>query len=627
MKKVLDFERIVPPSMRYKVIGIPQFKVIHQRSIRDLANFWGSEASRLTWVKKWDSVIVGSQYGARWFVGGLIDAYHNIVGKHKSTWVWDKPAIIWESEDGVAKVFTYSDLNNMVIRYSMALRGLGVKPGDWVMFYAPPLPEVIALALASVRLGAPFEFVFTGFGAMDLARRVIDRRPKVLVTVDAFPRRGKPITVKSTVDKALGIAKASPRVIIISRMGVDVNVVQGRDSFIDEVPTADPGEDYVAESTHPLFGLHAGYDDDIGLITHGVGGYLVQTYSTTRWMGLRPHDTYFCTVLPGWITGITYVIFGPFMIGSTVVLYEGGPDYPHWDRWWSILERYAVTVFLTTSAALRLLSRQDPDLLMSHNLDMLRLILTTAEPLESSIWRWTYQYVGTGTVPTIDSLPGKLSGRIPVVHMFIQSELGTFVTGSLPNYTFVPLTPGSVGPPMPGFDIDVVNADGNPVRDSVGYMVIKSPWPAMPIEYTEHYVRKWVNGVYFVGDYAVMNRDMYIYPLGRVDGVMKVNGYRISPGEVERAIESLPWVRRAVVAGMLDELKFESPIAVVEGSGGSQDEVRRVVRELVGPIAEPAKVIIVNELPGMGKDELRRMLKEHLWGLRKHEIIERLLRG
>ncbi len=452
IRRVFNPERIVPPSMRYKVIGIPQFKVVHQRSVRDLINFWSSEAKQLIWERAWNYVMVGDHYNTRWFVGGLIDAYRNIVGKHKSTWVWDKPAIIWESEEGITRVYTYSDLNEMVIKYSSILRGLGVGPHDWVMFYAPPMPEVIALALASVRLGAPFEFVFTGFGgALDLARRISDRKPKVLITVDAFPRRGgKPITVKSTVDKALSAINHNLKVLIINRMSVNVGVVQGRDLYIDEAPTLDAGEDYVADSTHPLFGLHIGYDEDLGLITHGVGGYLVQTYSTTRWMGLRPHDTYFCTVLPGWITGITYVVFGPFMIGSTVVLYEGGPDYPHWDRWWSILERYAVTVFLTTGAALRILSRQDPNLLLSHNLDMLRLILTTAEPpLEASVWRWTYQFVGTGgTVPTIDSLPSKLSGRIPVVHMFIQSELGTFVTGSLPNYTFVPLVPGSVGPPQ-----------------------------------------------------------------------------------------------------------------------------------------------------------------------------------
>lgn len=252
--------------------------------------------------------------------------------------------------------------------------------------------------------------MFTGFGALDLARRIIDRKPKVLITVDAFPRRGgRPVIVKSTVDKALNAINHNPKVVIINRMNVDASIAQGRDLYIDEVPTLDAGEDYVADSVHPLFGLHVGYDEDLGLITHGVGGYLVQTYSTTRWMGgLRPHDTYFCTVLPGWITGITYVLFGPFMIGSTVVLYEGGPDYPHWDRWWSILERYAVTVFLTTGAALRMLSRQDPNLLLSHNLDMLRLILTTAEPpLEASVWRWTYQFVGTGTVPPHNRLTPK----------------------------------------------------------------------------------------------------------------------------------------------------------------------------------------------------------------------------
>jgi acetyl-CoA synthetase len=307
-----------------------------------------------------------------------------------------------------------------------------------------------------------------------------------------------------------------------------------------------------------------------------------------------------------------------------MVIYEGGPDYPHWDRWWSILERYAVTVFLTTGGALRILSRQDVGLLRAHNLDMLRLVLTTAEPLEVSVWRWAYEYVGTGTVPTIDSIPSKLSGRVPIIHMFIQSEFGTFVTGSLPNYTFVPLVPGSVGPPMPGFDFDVVDGLGNSVRSTVGYLVTRSPWPAMPIEYPIEFVRRWVNGVYYVGDYALMDYDMNIYAVGRSDAVMKINGYRVSPGDLESALRKVPGVRRVVVAGSLDEQKFEVPFVLIEGDV-DETTVRRVIRAEVGPIADPGRVVITRELPDIPVDELRMRLKQHLWGIVEDPVIKGLI--
>jgi acetyl-CoA synthetase len=443
LREIYSDERVVPPLFKYKTISLAQYLWIYKDSLRP--EFWAGEAAQLLWERRWTKVLEGEPPAVRWFPDGLLSPYRNIVGRHEGTWIWEKPALIWRGEEGVTRVLTYSDLDGMAKSYSGVLKALGVDKGDWVMFYAPPTPEIVALMLAAVRLGAPVEPVFTGFGYGDLAARVDDTKPKLLVTVDAFPRRGKPIKVKETVDKALGLAKWRPKVLVVERMGVDVKLVEGRDHRLEDV-RAEPAEEAVVESTHPLFGLHVGYDGGLGLVVHGVGGYLTQTYATTRWMGLRPRDTYFCTVLPGWITGVTYVLFGPLMVGSTVVVYEGGPDYPHWDVWWSVIEDYAVTVFLTTVGALRVLSRQDPELLKGHNLDTLKLILTTAEPMEVKYWKWAYHYVGTGTVSSIDSLPEKLSGRIPVIHMFIQTELGTFATGSLPNYTFVPIAPGSVGP-------------------------------------------------------------------------------------------------------------------------------------------------------------------------------------
>ncbi|MGC9131494.1 MAG: AMP-binding protein [Pyrobaculum sp.] len=601
-------ERVVPPLFRYKTIGAAEYEKIYRESLR--LGFWEKEADALIWERRWDKALEGEPPAVRWFVGSRLSPYRNVVGRHRGSWIWDKLALVWRGEEGVIKAYTYGDLDSLVDRYAGVLKAAGAGLGDWVMFYAPPTPEVVALMLAAVKIGAPFEPVFTGFGYGDLAMRVEDRRPKVLVTVDAFPRRGRPVRVKDVVDRALRISTWRPRVLVVERMGVEVDMERGRDYYIDEVGAA-PAEEAVVESSHPLFGLHVGYEEGLGFVGHGAGGYLVQTYATTRWMGLRPRDTYFCTVLPGWITGVTYVLFGPLMVGSTVVVYEGGPDYPNWDVWWGILEQHAVTVFLTTAGALRVLSRQDPELLKSHNLDMLKLILTTAEPLEVRYWRWAYQYVGTGTVPSIDSLPEKLSGRIPVIHMFIQTELGTFVTGSLPNYTFVPIAPGSVGPPMPGFYIDVVDDSGASVRGRPGQMVVKAPWPAMPVEYTKWYAERWIGGVYYIGDYVVMTEDMNIFPLGRSDAVLKVNGYRISPAVIEKAAMSTPDVEYAVAFAIRDPQKFEAPVVVYKGRA-QPDEVRRAVREYAGPIADPAKVIPVEEIPAADRRELRRLLKAYV---------------
>mgnify|MGYP001627050512 CR=1 FL=1 len=620
LKEVFTEERVIPPLFKYKTINFEQYKQIYKESLKP--EFWAKEAGNLLWERPWSVLIEGDPPATRWFVGGLLSPYKNILGRHAGNWIWDKIALIWRGEEGLIKAYTYSDLDNLVVKYSGVLKALGVEKGDWVMFYAPPTPEVIALMLAAVRIGAPIEPVFTGFGYGDLALRIDDRRPKLLVTVDAFPRRGRPIKVKDVVDKALKSVKHLPKVLVVRRMGIDVELRGGMDVVLDDVSPVN-AEEAVVESSHPLFGLHIGYDEGLGFIAHSTGGFLTQTYATTRWIGLRPRDTYFCTVLPGWITGVTYVLFGPFMVGSTVVIYEGGPDYPQWDIWWSILEEYAVTVFLTTAGALRVLSRQDPELLRAHNLDMLKLILTTAEPMETKYWRWAYQYVGTGTVPSIDSLPEKLSGRIPVIHMFIQTELGTFITGSLPNYTFVPIAPGSVGPPMPGFYIDVVDENGNSVRGARGWLVVKSPWPAMPVEYNEWYVKKWRGGVYYTGDYAVMSNDMNIIPLGRADTVMKVNGYRISPAMLEKAALLVVGVEDAVAFAVRDPQKFETPILIIKGNA-NPEEVRRVVRDFVGPIADPAKVIAVDNIPRINKVMLRQILKTYLWENFAEEALNKL---
>lgn len=603
---------VIPPSMKYKAVSIKEYIAYYLKSIEKPAEFWAEWGRRLRWIKPPSSAFDG----LRWFPDGVLNASLNVLDKHRGTFVWEKPGLIYETEEGDARVYAYADLHRMVEEFAGRLAGLGVGPGDGVLIYAPPLPEALAFAWAAARLGAPFEWVFTGWGHGFLAKRIRAVRPKALVTADAFPRRGRPIRVKDIADKAAAAAGWEGKMVVLRRMGVDVAWRQGRDLHVDEAPSAGRVEPYHAPSDHPLFALPASYDGGSdGSIVHGTGGYLVQTYATTAWMGLRPRDTYFCTVLPGWITGITYVLFGPFMVGSTVVVYEGGPDYPQWDRWWAILERYAVTVFLTTAGALRLLSKAGKDYIEAHNLDMLRLILTTAEPMEPEVWRWAYETAASGEAATYSYDPKYGRGRIPVIHFYITREVGTFFAGNLPNLIFTPIKPGTSGQPFPGFGLDVVDERGASARGRPGRVILKAPWPAAPVAGPPDYWSRWRGGVYYVGDYGVLDDEMYLTVLKRDDRVMKVNGYRISPGDIEEALRALG-VKAAVVA-VRDPQRVQAPVVLVEGDG---EAVKRAVREYVGPIAEPIAVFSVDSLEaalaaageGEGLEELKEALAPHL---------------
>jgi acetyl-CoA synthetase len=592
LRALATSERITPPSMKWKTVTPSEYRRVYEESIKDPYSFWSRVARGLKWAKPWSIIAEGSPPGVNWFIDGLINPYYNIIGKHRDTFVWSKPAIIWEGEEGDARVLTYSELDILVNRVSSALVNNGVKPGDWVLIYSPPLIEVIATALASVKIGAPFETVFTGFGYYELARRIREVQPRVVFTASGFPRRGKTIDTLSTVRKAVEASGFRGRVVVYERMGLPA-LRENEEGFMDFIR----GEhsvvsDFNARSNHPLFGLHVGYSSDYRLVVHGTGGFLVQVYATSHWIGLRPRDTYYCTVWPGWITGVSYVVFGPLMIGSTIVLYDGGPDYPSWDRWWRIIEDYSVTLFLTTSSALRLLSKRSGDLVSSRRLDTLRAILVTAEPLDPETWWWTYRFAGTSKTPLIDSIPDKLSGRIPVVNLYIQTETGTFITGNLVNYTFPPIAPGSAGTPIPGFDIRVVDSSGLEVVEAIGELVVKNPWPSMPIKYPAEYSEKWSQGYYRTGDYGYISSDGYVYILGRLDNVAKISGYRISPGAIENTLRETLKID-VKIHRVRDNERFEALVLEYRGSI-NPDEVKSAIRTMIGAISEPREVIKSN---------------------------------
>lgn len=613
----MNIERIIPPSMRFKAISLSEYRKVYNDSVNRLEEFWSREAENLTWKKKWSHHRTGEGPYTRWFTGGTLSPYENIIARHNNTSLWRKTALIYLDENGEAEAITFSRLDQTVKKLHCSLRGLGLKQGDWVAVYSPPTIPSFAFMLAAIRAGLPFEPIFTGFSPPEMYRRVKTRKAKALFVTAEYSRRGKTINVLSSAQEFLDKLSGSGVSVIIDGATRDGKYID-YSNFLAEGCSVDEA---VVESTSPLFGLHSGYEEDFRPITHPAAGFLVQAYSTSRWIGLRPRDTLFCTVWPGWITGVTYQLFGPLMLGSTILLYSGGPDWPRWSRWLDIIDSYAVTVFLTTGAAIRILSKQDPSIFKGKN-DTLREIIITAEPLEPVYWHWAYETLGMLPYPIIDSSPAK-GGSIPVVNMFIQSEIGTFITGNLVNYTFTHIEPGSVGPPIPGFALDIVDEHGNTVRGKPGRLVVKSPWPSMPLDAPREFYLSWTGGFYDTGDLAIMNDEGYIYPLGRRDSVLKVSGYRLSPGALEKSLDNLQSDSWALVLPLRNPEKFETPVVLYQGVSDENEIIKRI-REEIGPIAAPERVVRLSEKPPIPPSSLRRELSEMLRHSSIEDVIARL---
>ncbi|ABL79006.1 AMP-binding protein [Thermofilum pendens] len=577
--------RVVPPSARFKVMTLAEYRRVYRESVEDVYGFWSSYARLLLWRKPWERVVEGEAPRVRWFAGGELSPYENVVSRHRGTPVWRKVAVLYESESGDAEVLTYEGLDALAGRIAGWLESVGVGRGDWVTVYSPPNPESLAFMLAAMRVGAPFEPVFTGFGYYELAKRIARRGSRVVFTVDGYTRRGREVDTLGSVLRAVEESGAKPVLLVSERLGRKVPAAPGVYTLDEALSSGAYSGSAVLGSSEPLFGLHSAYRDDFKPLSYPAAGFLVQVYATSRWIGLKPRETLFNTVWPGWITGVSYLVFGPLMTGSTVVLYDGAPDWRGWDRWISIVESYGVTLLLTTSGALRLMSRQPAELFRSHDYDSLKAVLVTAEPLDAETWGWAYSVLGTLKRPLVDSVPSELSGAIPVLDLYIQSEVGTFLVGNLPSYTFTHIVPGTCGPPMPGFHVEVLED---------GRLVVRKPWPAIPVEAPGDFWEKWREGFYDTGDAARYSVDGYIEVLGRRDGVMKVSGYRVSPGAIERVVAGVPGVRGVRVYARPDPLKFEVPVVSVEGSA-DPEAVRKAVREKLGPILEPAQVTVPQE--------------------------------
>ena len=589
----------------------------NDNSIRDKAKydyltFWDQRAKLLKWFKPWKKTLEWNMPFAKWFVGGQINASYNALDvnqQEKSS----KTAIFWEGEDGESRIITYGELYAQVKKFANVLKSLGVKRGERITIYLPMVPELVTVMLACARIGVIHTVVFSGFSAISLKDRVEDSGSKIIVTADGGFRKGKLIKLKEIVDESASNVNSVEHVIILRRANNKINL-NAKDLFWSDLMNTS-SEDCEAEkldSTHPLYILYtSGTTGKPKGVLHGTGGYLTQLYSTFKWaFDIKDDDVYFCTADIGWVTGHSYVVYGPLLHGATQVMYEGSPDYPNASRMWDIIQKYQVTIFYTTPTALRMFMKFGDDLPNSFNLSTLRLLGTVGEPINPEVWKWYFDVIGKNKCPIIDT--------------WWQTETGGMMISNLPGIETIPLKPGSATQSIPGVDIAVIDDDGNEVDDGTkGSLIIRKPWPGMLLtlwnddeKYKNVYWSKY-EGMYYPGDYAIKDADNYLWLLGRSDDVLKVAGHRIGTAELESALVSHKSVAESAVCGIPDEIKGESIIAFIvlkEGVSESSDTLRtdliETVRNGIGPIATPSEFYFVRKLPKTRSGKImRRLLK------------------
>ena len=590
----------------------------YDRSSTDRLAFWAEQAGRLQWEQPWGDVLDWQSPYASWFVGGRLNVAVNCVDRHVAAGNGDRVAIHFVGEpEGDTRTITYAQLQTEVCKASNALVELGVKAGDRVMIYLPMIPEAVISMLACARIGAPHSVVFGGFSAASLTDRIVDADAKVVITSDGGYRRGAPSALKPAVDEAADRCGIVDKVVVVKRTGQDVAWNDGRDVWWDDVVGRQEGvhEAQAFDSEHPLFLLYtSGTTGKPKGILHTSGGYLTQV-AWTHWavFDLKPEtDVYWCTADIGWVTGHSYVTYGPLANGATQVMYEGTPDAGGKDRWWSIVEQYGVSLLYTAPTAIRTFMKWGDDLPGAHDLRSLRVLGSVGEPINPEAWIWYRDVIG--------------GGRCPIVDTWWQTETGAMMVAPLPGVTSC--KPGSAMGPLPGISVDVVDGEGRSVGEvGGGYLVLDEPWPAMlrgiwndPERYAETYWSKFP-GRYFAGDGAKWDDDHVLWLLGRVDDVMNVSGHRISTTEVESALVSHPMVAEAAVVGASDPTTGQAVVAFVTVKGSVADDeangeafikaLRDHVAQQIGPIAKPRQILITPELPKTRSGKImRRLLRD-----------------
>jgi acetyl-CoA synthetase len=593
-----------------------------ERSIKNPQEYWAEKAKAIDWFRTWDKVLDDSNKPFyKWFSGGLLNISYNALDRHLETPKKNMLAYIWEGEDGEVRTYTYYQLYREVNKLAKIFKDLGLKKGDRVAVYLPMIPELPITLLACTRIGAVHTVVFSGFSAEALGDRINDSGAKLVVTADGAYRRGKTVALKDTTDRALQMTPGVKNVIVVKRTGQEVPMKQGRDIWYSEAMDKVEPNAYVApepmEANEPVFILYtSGTTGKPKGIQHGTGGYLVWGYWTLKW-GFNPDekDIWWCTADVGWITGHTYNVYAPLSMGITSFIFEGTPDYPAQDRWWSIIEKHGITILYTTPTAIRMFMKFGEQWVAKHDLSTLRLLGTVGEPINPEAWKWYYRFIGKEKLAIIDT--------------WWQTETGGFMIAPLPGIELVPLKPGSATNPLPSIEAEVYDEKGQQAPTGTkGFLVVKTPWPGMletiwkdPERYKQTYFGRWPN-IYYTGDYAVRDPDGYFWLLGRADEVLKVAGHRIGTVELESALVSHPAVSEAAVMGKEDALKGEVPVAFVTLRSGFQpsDELRaelvKHIRNTIGPIATPDAIVIVNRLPKTRSGKImRRLLKAVLSGV------------
>ncbi|HLF24744.1 MAG TPA: acetate--CoA ligase [Anaerolineae bacterium] len=620
----LEGEVFYPSAEVVRQARLKDWEALAQFAAEDLEGFWAREAEELEWYRKWDKVLDDSdQPFFKWFVGGQVNIVHNCLDRHQKTWRKNKLALIWVGESGDVRTYSYYALNREVNQFANVLKSMGLRKGDRVTIYMPRIPEIVIAMLACAKIGVIHSVVYGGFSVDALQGRIEDSQSKVAITADGGWLNGKVVELKKIMDEALRRCPSVETTIVVKRTGQSVNMESGRDYWYHDLmklPIANgqcPTE--VMDAEDPLYILYtSGTTGKPKAIQHVHGGYMVGIYSTLKYVfDIQDEDRWWCAADPGWVTGHSYIVYAPLLLGATSFMYEGAPTFPYPNRWWSLIEKYGVTILYTAPTAIRGLMRFGESWPNRHDLSSLRLLGSVGEPINPEAWKWYYRVIG--------------KERCPIMDTWWQTETGMFMITPTP---VAPLKPGSGTRPFFGQEAEIVDENGKPVPDGEeGYLILKRPWPAMLrtiYKDPDRYVRQYwshLPGRYVTGDSAKRDKDGYFWIIGRVDDVIKVSGYRLGTAEVESALVSHPAVAEAAAIGLPHEIKGQAIHAYCILRAGHTpsealaEELRQHVGQHMGPIAKPEQVTFVEKLPKTRSGKImRRVLKARAQGMAEGDV-------